>query len=71
MYLKILRQILSALGSGLSVLHGNKIIHRDIKGDNVFITSEGKYKIGDFSISRIMEGTFENAKSLAGTPFSI
>jgi serine/threonine protein kinase len=64
-------EILFSVGSGLSVLHGNKIIHRDIKGDNVFMTSSGKYKIGDFSISRTLSGTFEKARSLAGTQFDI
>jgi serine/threonine protein kinase len=34
-------------------MHENKVFHRDIKPDNIFLGYEGKIKIGDFGISRI------------------
>lgn len=40
------------LAEGLNALHIYKIIHRDIKSANIFITENGEYKIGDLNISK-------------------
>ena len=37
--------------------HGQNIIHRDIKPQNIFISSGGIYKLGDFGIARIKSGS--------------
>ncbi len=34
-----------------------KIIHRDVKTENIFIDSDDKYKLGDFGVSREAQGT--------------
>ena len=38
---------------GLNYLHENKIIHRDLKNANIFLTKEGIVKIGDLNVSKI------------------
>jgi serine/threonine protein kinase len=35
---------------GLEFLHSKRMIHRDIKADNVLITTEGKAKLGIFPL---------------------
>ena len=39
--------------NGLKVLHDMKIVHRDIKTANIFI-SNGLYKLGDLNVSKIL-----------------
>ena len=43
--------------TGLEFCHQEKLIHRDIKPDNIFVSDFGEYKIGDFGISREIEST--------------
>jgi NIMA (never in mitosis gene a)-related kinase len=38
---------------GLYQLHSNKILHRDLKCANVFLTKEGKYLLGDLNVSKV------------------
>lgn len=41
----------------LELCHKKNIIHRDIKPQNIFISENGDYKLGDFGIARTMEKT--------------
>jgi len=60
---KIFKQILSAI----ECCHRNKIVHRDIKLQNIMLDSEQNVKVIDFGISNFVEkGTFR--KTFCGTP---
>ena len=50
-------------------VHDRKIIHRDIKGQNIFITKNNTVKLGDFGIARVLNKTMEKAKTVVGTPY--
>jgi serine/threonine protein kinase len=43
--------------NALETCQKRNIIHRDIKPDNIFISSDGNFKLGDFGIARTIEKT--------------
>ncbi|CAK85980.1 unnamed protein product (macronuclear) [Paramecium tetraurelia] len=53
----------------LQFIHSKKILHRDIKTSNIFLTSNGTVKLGDFGVSKVLESTFDQASTVAGTPY--
>ena len=50
-------------------VHDRKIIHRDIKSQNVFLTKSGMAKLGDFGVARVMNNTRDLAATVIGTPY--
>ena len=53
---------------GLRHLKNNKIIHRDIKPNNILISEKGLLKIADFGISKQLRSNIK-AQSCLGTPY--
>ena len=49
--------------------HDKKILHRDLKSQNIFITKKGIVKLGDFGIARVLSNTRSKAKTVVGTPY--
>jgi len=49
--------------------HDKKILHRDLKSQNIFLTKRGIVKLGDFGIARVLSHTKSAAKTVVGTPY--
>ncbi|XP_040282000.1 serine/threonine-protein kinase Nek5 isoform X8 [Bufo bufo] len=55
---------------GLKHIHDRKVLHRDIKAQNIFLANNGTLpKLGDFGIARMMNNTMELARTCVGTPY--
>ena len=64
--LALFAQIVDAVG----YMHGLKVLHRDLKPQNVFMSGGGsQVKIGDFGISKSLNHTKAMAHTVCGTPY--
>ncbi|KAK1172053.1 myosin-IIIa-like [Acipenser oxyrinchus oxyrinchus] len=54
---------------GLQHLHSNKTIHRDVKGNNILLTTEGGIKLVDFGVSAQLTSDRLRRNTSVGTPF--
>jgi serine/threonine-protein kinase len=57
------------IARALEHIHTQNIIHRDIKPDNIHITSTGAVKLMDFGISKIQNSTRTTTGVVMGTPY--
>ncbi|ESL09187.1 protein kinase [Trypanosoma rangeli SC58] len=49
-------------------MHDRRLLHRDIKSQNVFLTKNHVVKLGDFGISTVLMSTVAMAQTMCGTP---
>lgn len=61
---------------GLHYLHRKKILHRDLKSANVFLTKDSdsckpsySVKIGDLGVAKLMDTSTAFANTIVGTPY--
>ncbi|XP_070709056.1 myosin-IIIa [Pempheris klunzingeri] len=65
----IIAYILHEALMGLQHLHVNKTIHRDVKGNNILLTTHGGVKLVDFGVSAQLTNTRLRRNTSVGTPF--
>lgn len=61
------KRIISALCDALDFLHKNKIIHKDIKPENVMIDNSGNVKLIDFDAARVYKHYQSKDTKIIGT----
>mmetsp|Transcript_23560 Transcript_23560/g.51706 ORF Transcript_23560/g.51706 Transcript_23560/m.51706 type:complete len:731 (-) Transcript_23560:30-2222(-) len=57
------------VASALLYIHSKKVLHRDLKTQNIFIARGDIIKLGDFGISKVLEKTDQFATTVTGTPY--
>lgn len=58
------------VGRGIQAAHAKGIIHRDIKPQNVIISTEGKVKVTDFGIARMASANTINAEVMGSVHYT-
>ncbi|KAL6750076.1 kinase-like domain-containing protein [Haematococcus lacustris] len=64
-----LQDWLVQISLGLKHVHDRKILHRDIKSQNIFCSAGGLLKLGDFGVSKVLSSTWQLAATAVGTPY--
>ncbi|KAM4721752.1 serine/threonine-protein kinase Nek4 [Rhinophrynus dorsalis] len=57
------------IAMALQYLHDERIMHRDLKTQNIFLTRSNIIKVGDLGIARVLETQYDMASTLIGTPY--
>jgi NIMA (never in mitosis gene a)-related kinase 1/4/5 len=61
--------IFTQISLAIKHLHDRKILHRDLKSQNIFLTKNNIVKLGDFGIAKVLSHTKENVQTIVGTPY--
>ena len=54
---------------GLHYMHASRVLHRDLKTQNIFLLGNGRLVLGDLGVSKVLEGTMDFAQTSVGTPY--
>jgi len=68
MPIKKVLELVASVADALDYAHSNGVVHRDIKPENIILLEEGKVKVADFGIARVMSSSDTDTGVLMGTP---
>jgi len=60
--------IFTQISLALKHSHDRKILHRDLKSANIFLSKGGTVKLGDFGVAGVIEHTKSKKDTQIGTP---
>ncbi|XP_038548935.1 serine/threonine-protein kinase Nek3 isoform X2 [Micropterus salmoides] len=52
-------------------IHDKRVLHRDLKSKNIFLTDDGTIKLGDFGSACILNSSKTHAHTYVGTPYYV
>lgn len=64
----VLIEWMAELLCALAHIHSKRILHRDLKTGNIFVTEKNHLKLGDFGVCTILTNANAKAESMIGTP---
>ncbi|ETV84687.1 serine/threonine protein kinase, variant 1 [Aphanomyces astaci] len=63
----LVARIAASVLRGLQHIHGNRMVHRDIKPHNLLLNHQGDIKISDFGLARTLNDNATQTKTFVGT----
>jgi eukaryotic-like serine/threonine-protein kinase len=67
--ISVVRRVLVQVGSALAYAHRARVIHRDVKPDNILVDKDGRAVVTDFGLAQIAESPAQaQAGTMVGTP---